>query len=116
MTWRRIRAGLRDTWIVLRQFRRPLLIFFGVVVAAALLYRALAAAAHMSDPAIDVPSFMEAFYLMLSMIFLQANVSQFPELWYLEVFFFAMPVVGLALLGTGVANVGVLVRHKSARG
>ncbi|HJW83186.1 MAG TPA: NAD-binding protein [Anaerolineae bacterium] len=116
MTWRRIRAGLRDTWIVLRQFRRPLLIFFGVVVAAALLYRALAAAAHMSDPAIDVPSFMEAFYLMLSMIFLQANVSQFPELWYLEVFFFAMPVVGLALLGTGVANLGVLLFNKSARG
>jgi len=116
MTWRRIRAGLRDTWVVLRQFRRPLLIFFGVVVAAALLYRALASAAHTSDPAIDVPSFMEAFYLMLSMIFLQANVSQFPELWYLEVFFFAMPVIGLALLGTGVANLGVLLFDKSARG
>jgi Trk K+ transport system NAD-binding subunit len=113
--WRRVRATARDTRVVLREFSRPLLLFVLVLVAAALLFRALAALAHSSDPSIDVPSFVEALYLMLSMIFLQANVD-FPEPWYLEIFFFAMPITGLALLGTGVANLGALLFNKTARG
>jgi Trk K+ transport system NAD-binding subunit len=115
IVWRRFRAGIRDTWVVLRQFRRPLLIFFVVMFAAAVLYRGLTGLAQTSNSAIRQPSIMEAFYLMLSMIFLQANV-EFPDVWYLEVFFFVMPVIGIALLGTGVANLGVLLFNKSARG
>ena len=113
--WRRVRAGFRDTQIVLREFRRPLIVFIAVLLAAALLYRALAELARASYPNIDVPDTVEALYLMLSMILLQANVA-FPEPWYLEIFFFAMPVIGLALLGTGVANLGALLFNKSARG
>jgi len=112
---RRVQAGLRDTRVVLREFRRPLLLFFAVLLAAALLYQALAAVARQSAPSIDVPTVVESLYLMLSMIFLQAGVP-FPEMWYLEVFFFVMPVIGLALLGTGVANLGALLFNKSARG
>jgi len=82
-TWaRRLRAGIRDTQVVLREFRRPLLLFFGVLFLAALLYRVLAGMAQASNPAIDVPSFVEALYLVLSMIFFQAAVD-FPEPWYL---------------------------------
>ena len=115
-TWaRRLRAGIRDTQVVLREFRRPLLLFFGVLFLAALLYRVLAGMAQASNPAIDVPSFVEALYLVLSMIFFQAAVD-FPEPWYLEIFFFIMPVIGLALLGGGVANLGALLFDKSARG
>ncbi|MGH2594075.1 MAG: potassium channel family protein, partial [Anaerolineae bacterium] len=113
--WRRVRASIRDTRVVLRQFRRPLLLFVAVLLGAALLYRTLAAVARTVDPAVDVPCVPEAIYLMLSMIFLQAGAA-FPEQWYLEIFFFAMPVIGLALLGTGVANLGVLLFNKSARG
>lgn len=85
------------------------------MLAAALLYRVLAQWAQPADPTVHVPSIGEAVYLMLSMILLQASV-QFPDTWYLEVFFFVMPVVGLALLGTGVANLGVLLFNKSTRG
>ncbi len=112
---RRIRAGFRDARVVLRQFRRPLLTFSIVLLGAALLYRVLAGAARASDPAIDVPNVIEALYLMLSMIFFQATVA-FPEPWYLEIFFFVMPVIGLALLGTGIANLGALLFNKTARG
>jgi Trk K+ transport system NAD-binding subunit len=113
--WRSVRASIRDARLVLREFRRPLLLFVGVLVAAGLMYQALAGVAQAQDPSFDVPSTVEAIFLMLSMIFLQANVS-FPEPWYLELFFFAMPIVGIALLGTGVANLGVLLFNKSARG
>lgn len=113
--WRRIRAGVRDSRVVLRQFRGSLLLFAAVFFIAAVLYRVLAIVAQASDPAVHVPSVVEAMYLMLSMIFLQANVA-FPEPWYLEIFFFAMPLIGLALLGSGVANLGALLFNKSARG
>ncbi len=112
---RRIRASVRDTRVVLREFRGPLLLFVAILIVAALMYRVLATVAHSHDPAIHVPSVAEAVYLVLSMIFLQANV-EFPEPWYLEIFFFAMPLIGLALLGSGVANLGVLLFNKSARG
>src|SRR3990172_4985601 len=115
MTWRRMRAGLRDRWVVLRQFRRPLLLFLVVVFATALLYRALTGVAQAEHPTIAVPSIEEAFYVTLSLIFLSA-VIPFPDIWYLDIFFFAMPVIGLAVLGTGVANLGVLLFNKSARG
>ncbi len=114
-TRRRVRAGLRDTWVVLREFRGPIFVFLLVLVGAAVLYRVLALAARAQDPAVDAPSIPESIYLMLSMIFLQAG-AEFPEPWYLEIFFFAMPVIGLALLGSGVANLGVLLFNKSARG
>ncbi len=115
MMWRRFRANLRDARVVLREFRGSLLFFVAVLFGAALLYRTLAIVAQASIPAVQVPSLVESVYLMLSMIFLQANVD-FPEPWYLEIFFFAMPVIGLALLGTGVANLGALLFNKSARG
>lgn len=113
--WRRIHAGIRDTQVVLRQFRRPLIIFLVVMLAAAVLYQGLTAVAQASDPTVHVPSIGESFYLMLSLIFFQTSVP-FPDMWYLEVFFFVMPVIGIALLGTGVANLGVLLFNKSARG
>jgi hypothetical protein len=75
----------------------------------------LALAAHSGIPTVDVPSIPESIYLMLSVIFLQASV-EFPEPLYLEVFFFVMPVIGLALLSSGVASVSVLLFNKSARG
>ena len=115
LSWRRLRASIRDTQVVLREFRGALFLFVLVLALAALLYRSLALLAQSSGSDLHVPSFVESLFLILSMIFLQANVD-FPEPWYLEIFFFAMPMIGLALLGSGVANVGVLLFNKSARG
>jgi hypothetical protein len=58
---------------------------------------------------------VEAIFLVLAMIFLQAN-TPFPDPWYLQMFFFIMPVVGLAWLGAGAANLGVKLFNRSARG
>jgi voltage-gated potassium channel len=48
----------------------------------------------------------EAIYLVLSLTFLQP-LGDFPAAWYLEIFFFLMPVVGIGLLAQGVADFGV---------
>ena len=113
--WRRVRAGFRDTRVILRQFREPLFLFAVVLAGGATLYRALALSAIRQDPTVQVPSLAESFYLVLSMIFLQAG-GDFQEPWYLAIFFFVMPVLGLVILGSGVANLGVLLFNKSARG
>jgi Trk K+ transport system NAD-binding subunit len=115
---RRVRAAGRNVRVVLREFRIPLFAFFAVTVAAGLLYRQLAILAAADNPSlVEVPGPLESVYLVLEMIFLQANTEHFPEQWpYLAAFFFVMPAIGLFLLSTGVANVGVLLVNKSASG
>ena len=104
------RAAARDTIVLLREFRRPLLAFLAVFVVGGWLYHTLARLAGA-----PVGSLAEATFLILSMTFLQAN-ADFPDVWYLQLFFFLMPVIGLAVLGTGVADFGALLFNRKQRG
>ena len=106
-----LKKNWRDFRVLLRAFSRPVLIFFGLIVVFGLTYWQMAQWAGLTDP----PSPVEAIFLALAMIFLQANVS-FPDPWYLQIFFFVMPVIGLAWLGAGAANLGVKLFNRSARG
>jgi voltage-gated potassium channel len=101
----------RDFRVLLRAFSRPLLLFLGTLIAAGLLYWFLADLSNTPDR----PRPVEAIFLVLQMMFLQANMS-FPEPWYLQIFLFVMPVVGVILLSAGAANLGVKLFNRSARG
>jgi Trk K+ transport system NAD-binding subunit len=110
--WRRgLAVQARDTRVLLRQFRGALLAFALAVIGGGTLYFWLAQAAGVANPA-NLPA---AWYLALQMIFLQAG-GEFPGAWYLEVFYFVMPLVGLAILSHGVADFGVLLFNRRARG
>lgn len=104
-------VGVRDTLVVFRQFRGSLLTFSIAVVIGGAAYYALAQGAGQNEP----DSLAESIYAVLSMIFLQTNF-EFPSLWFLQVFFFLMPLVGLGILGQGVADIGVLLFNRQARG
>ena len=106
-----VRVNWRDFRVLLRAFSRPLLLFVGTIGAVGLVYRELSLLAGVEH----VPSAPEAIFTMLAMIFLQANIP-FPDPWYLQIFFFLMPVIGVALLSAGAANLGVKLFKKSARG
>ncbi len=108
---RALKKNWRDTRVLLRAFSRPILVFFALITIFGLAYWQLALWAGVQDP----PSAVEAIFLVLAMIFLQANVP-FPDPWYLQIFFFIMPVIGLAWLGAGAANLGVKLFNRSARG
>jgi voltage-gated potassium channel len=101
----------RDFRVLLRAFSRPLLLFIGTLIFFGLLYWLLADL----SPLTNKPGPLESIFLVLSMIFLQAN-TDFPEPLYLQMFFFIMPVVGIILLSAGAANLGVKLFNKSARG
>ena len=109
-TWQRnMRAAWRDTLVLLRQFAGPLLLFVAVLVGGGLLYHALAAVA--GQP-VDSP--VEAIYGVLEMIFLQP-LGEFPDVWYLQLFYFVMPVVGIGILAFGLADFGRLFFNRRAR-
>ena len=110
IVWRRnARAAWRDTLLLVRQFAAALLLFALVLIGGGLLYFALAR--HAGQP---VDSVVESVYGVLGMTFLQP-LGDFPDVWYLQLFYFVMPVVGIAVLATGLADFGTLFFNRRAR-
>ena len=88
---RSLRQSIIINWrnfrVLLRAFSRPLLLFIGTLIVFGFAFRELSQLAGA-----EVPSPLQAIFLMLQMIFLQANIS-FPEQWYLQIFLFLMPII-----------------------
>jgi Trk K+ transport system NAD-binding subunit len=104
------RASLRDTSLLLREFRDPLLMFLVAIVGAGLLYFFLAQYYH--EPT-DGP--VEAIYLVLTATFLQP-LGTFPHAPVLQLIHFIMPLVGVGTLAHGLADFGMLFFNRQARG
>ena len=107
--WRNWRAIWRDTLVLVRDFRVPLLLFALLIGGGGLLYYYLALQA--GEP---LHGRVQAIYTVLSMVFLQADGS-FPGTWYLQIFFFVVPVLGIAILAQGLADFGVLFFNRKSR-
>ncbi|HLF74398.1 MAG TPA: NAD-binding protein [Anaerolineales bacterium] len=106
---RQWQATWRDTAILLKEFRLPLVLFTVVVIGGGLYYRLLAD--QVGEP---VHSVGEAIYIILSATFLQA-VGTFPQHPFLQVFHFLMPLVGIIILAQGLADFGSLLFNRRAR-
>ncbi|MBM3127579.1 MAG: hypothetical protein FJ009_02975 [Chloroflexi bacterium] len=106
---RRLRAVWRDTALLLRDFRAPLILFAALIGGGGAAYFYLAA--QTGEP---VDTLGEAIYLALAMVFFQA-AGDFPHAWYLQLFYFIMPVLGLSILAQGLADFGVLLFNRNAR-
>jgi voltage-gated potassium channel len=107
--WRKWRAVWRDTLLLVRDFRVPLLLFAILIGGGGLAYYYLAQ--HAGEP---LHGRVQAVYTVLSMVFLQAATS-FPNTWYLQIFFFAVPVLGIGILAQGLADFGVLFFNRKSR-
>jgi Trk K+ transport system NAD-binding subunit len=107
--WRNLRASLRDTWLLFREFRWPLLAFCAATGGGGILYYDLS---HRAGEPIGNP--IEAIYHILGMTFLQP-VAEFPRAWYLELFYFLMPIIGIGILAQGVAEFGVSLFNRRTR-
>lgn len=108
--WKRyLVANWRDIRVLLGQFQIPLLLFAVSVLLGGVLFDLLYTHAEVREM-----TYVEAVYAIFSMIFFGASVP-FPERWYLQAFFFVMPIIGLGLIAQGVINFGVMLFNKSAR-
>ena len=108
--WRRLRAGWRDTLILINEFKTPLFLFSATVIGGGFAYFILAEAA--SEP---VKSAGEAIYTVLAATFLQP-VGEFPKNIVLQLFHFIMPVIGIIFLAQGLTDFGVLLFNRKSRG
>lgn len=104
------RASWRDTTLLLKEFRDPLIVFGLAVVGVGLLYYALA---HQYGE--DLRSLIEAIYLVLTATFLQP-LGNFPNATLLQLIHFLMPLIGVITLAHGLADFGVLFFNRRARG
>jgi Trk K+ transport system NAD-binding subunit len=106
---RKLRAGIRDTLLLLREFGWPLLLFGATMVGGGLSYAALAERAGQ-----PLDGLVTAVYLVLTATFLQP-ITEFPDVWYLQLYYFLMPVIGIGILAQGLADFGVLFFNRRAR-
>jgi voltage-gated potassium channel len=108
--WKRyLLANWRDVRVLLRQFYVPLLLFVVSVLLGGLLFDLLYV-----HPEVRGLTYAESVYAIFSMIFFGGSIP-FPQEWYLQVFFFVMPIIGLGLIAQGLINFGVMLFNKSAR-
>ncbi len=107
---RKLRASIRDTQLLLREFAVPLLVFALTMVGGGILYYYLAQLAN--EP---VGSISESIYQVLSLSFLQP-FGDYPNAWYLQIFFFLMPLIGIGILAQGLADFGALFFNRRERG
>src|SRR5215212_9559928 len=106
---RRWKAMLRDTLILLNEFRWPLLIFIVAIVGGGFLYFAIAKA--VGEP---IQSQNEAIFIILTAAFLQPS-GDFPKHPGLQLFHFVMPLVGIIILAQGLADFGGLLFNRRSR-
>lgn len=107
---REVRALWRDRWILITQFKVPLILFFLVIVSASILYLLLSRLTNQ-----PISNFPEALYLIISMIFLQ-GYGEFPSQWFLQIFFFIMPVIGISIIAQGLTEFSLMFFNRRARG
>ncbi len=110
LSWKRyLLATWRDTRVLLHQFRIPLLLFAVSILVGGFIFDRL-----YTHSQVQALSYSEAVYAVFSMIFFDPNIP-LPHQWYLQVFFFLMPLVGLGLITQGVVRFGVMLFNKRAR-
>jgi voltage-gated potassium channel len=108
--WKRyLLANWRDVRVLLGQFYIPLLLFVSSVLLGGLVFDLLYTHTQVHDL-----TYTESVYAIFSMIFFGGNIP-FPGEWYLQIFFFVMPMIGLGLIAQSVINFGVMLFNKSAR-
>ncbi len=95
---------------MLGEFGTPLLLFILVIFGSAIAFYLLSAEA--GEP---LGNFLEAIYVVLSMTFFQ-NPGEFPHTWYLGIFYFILPVIGLIILAQGITEFSVMLFNRRARG
>ncbi len=108
--YRSLRAGWRDTILLLGEFRAPLFWFLVMIFGLGWLYHLLANIT--GDPPENL---VESFYLVLTMAFLQPS-GPFPAPWYLQIFYFITPILGIGILAQGLADFGILLFNRRERG
>jgi voltage-gated potassium channel len=103
------KATFRDTLLLLNEFKEPLVIFVLAIIVFGVVYYRLA---HNYN--VPMETYAEAIYLMLTLAFLQPY-GDFPNQPLLQIFYFIMPLIGVATLALGLTEFGILLFNRRTR-
>jgi voltage-gated potassium channel len=107
---RALKSNLRDTVLLFREFRSPLLLFSAAIIGMGALYYFIA-----MQTGDTISGVAEGIYIVLTATFLQPFGS-FQHSPFLQIILFLMPLVGVGTLAQGLADFGVLLFNRRARG
>ncbi len=109
--WKRhLIAHLRDVWVLAREFRTSLFTFMVVLLVGSAIF----ALFYVSPETGQGISYVEALHVVFKLILFE-TLLPFPRHWLVQVLFFVVPVLGLAVIVSGVINFGVMLFNKQAR-
>jgi len=108
--WLNLQAAIRDTTILLREFRSAILWFSIAIFGGGILFYILS---NLLGEPID--SLAESIYIVLTLTFLQPPNRDFPHHIFLQLFHFLMPIIGIAMLAQGLADFGSLLFNRRSR-
>jgi Trk K+ transport system NAD-binding subunit len=91
--------------VLFREFRVSLLLFVGVLLVGAIILDGL----YVSPRTGRGLSF--GLHAVFTLIFFETNID-FPDVWYLQLFFFVVPLVGLGVIAQGIIHFGVTLLGK----
>ncbi len=106
---RNLRAGFRDTYLLLIEFRQPLLFFVIAILGIGTYY--FYAARSLGEPLKNLP---EAYYMILGLAFFQSS-GDFPQHGLLQIWFFILPIIGIGTLAQGLADFGIALFNRRTR-
>src|SRR5690606_23843797 len=106
---RQLRALWHDTAALWREFRTPVLLFILVTVGGGFIYGELYYRAYGHYYELDVRP-----YIMLQLMIMESP-SDVPAEWFLIIFWYLMPVVGVFILGLGAADFVRLFFNRNER-
>jgi Trk K+ transport system NAD-binding subunit len=106
-----LQAELRDIRVLFGEFKVSLFLFVAIILGGALLFFYF-----YKFPGTDInPTFGQALHAAFALIFFEI-VLPFPDRWPMQILFFLIPVVGLAVVVDGVIRFGTALVNKNARG
>ncbi len=108
--WQHLRASIRDTTILLGEFRTAILWFSTAILGGGILYHYLSN--FVNEP---INSLAESIYTVLTLTFLQPPNRDFPQHVVLQLFHFVMPLIGIVMLAQGLADFGSLLFNRRSR-
>jgi voltage-gated potassium channel Kch len=100
-----LKANLIDLWLFVRRVSPNALAILLVLVLSAFFFSAMEAWPEASP----AQCFVNAFYMMT------VEAVEVPDLWYIEVFVFVLPLLGLLLAAEGLISATVLFFNRSQR-
>jgi voltage-gated potassium channel len=110
--WRRtLCAQLRDLRVLFRESRVSLFLFAVIVIGGALAFHLF----YVHPDTGQHPSFVGALHATFALVFFE-TLLPFPEQWYLQILFFFIPILGLAVVADGLLRFGTALLNKQARG